>query len=114
MFFHTAGHRFGYDNMHYVLVAGGNAFTKKRKSAFVTQPVPPAPIEGLDRALTGASEYLRKFQKAPAPFSGASRALTQICLPCRESRAGSRLGGLGIAGEIWQRTPSRWDMGHPL
>ena len=47
MFFHTAGHRFGYDNMHYVLVAGGNAFYEKRKSAFVTQPVPPAPIEGL-------------------------------------------------------------------
>ncbi len=47
MFFHTAGHRFGYDNMHYVLVTGGNAFYEKRKSPFVTQPVPPAPIEGL-------------------------------------------------------------------
>jgi spore germination cell wall hydrolase CwlJ-like protein len=31
MFFHTAGHRFPYRNMHYVYVAGGNAFYEKRK-----------------------------------------------------------------------------------
>ena len=47
MFFHTAGHRFRYDNMHYVLVAGGNAFYERRKSHLVTQPVPPSPVEGL-------------------------------------------------------------------
>ncbi len=29
MFFHTAGVRFPYHNMHYVLVAGGNAFYEK-------------------------------------------------------------------------------------
>jgi spore germination cell wall hydrolase CwlJ-like protein len=28
-FFHTAGLRFGYDNMHYVLEAGGNEFYEK-------------------------------------------------------------------------------------
>lgn len=49
MFFHTAGHRFPYDNMHYVLVTGGNAFYEKRKSALVTRPVPPPPIEGITR-----------------------------------------------------------------
>ena len=47
MFFHTAGHRFPYDNMHYVLVTGGNAFYEKRKSHLVTRPVPPQPIEGI-------------------------------------------------------------------
>jgi spore germination cell wall hydrolase CwlJ-like protein len=47
MFFHTAGYRFGYDNMHYVLVTGGNAFYEKRKAEFVTRPVPPRPIEGI-------------------------------------------------------------------
>lgn len=47
MFFHTAGHRFGYDNMHYVLVTGGNAFYERRKSHLVTQPVPPRAIEGV-------------------------------------------------------------------
>ena len=30
MFFHTAGLAFPYRNMHYVLVAGGNAFYEKR------------------------------------------------------------------------------------
>jgi spore germination cell wall hydrolase CwlJ-like protein len=30
MFFHTAGLTFPYNNMHYVLVAGGNAFYEKR------------------------------------------------------------------------------------
>lgn len=49
MFFHTANHRFPYDNMHYVLVAGGNAFYEKRASHAVTQPVPPPPVEGLTR-----------------------------------------------------------------
>lgn len=33
MFFHTAGLRFRYPNMHYVLVAGGNAFYEKRDVA---------------------------------------------------------------------------------
>ena len=47
MFFHTAGHRFGYDNMHYVLVAGGNAFYEKRKSHLVAQPSPPPALEGI-------------------------------------------------------------------
>ncbi|WP_313350320.1 cell wall hydrolase [Paracoccus sp. (in: a-proteobacteria)] len=46
-FFHTAGYRFSYDNMHYVLVTGGNAFYEKRKNYLVTQPVPPRAIEGI-------------------------------------------------------------------
>ena len=45
MFFHTSGYTFPYDNMHYVLVAGGNAFYEKRKNHLVTQPVPPISIE---------------------------------------------------------------------
>lgn len=48
-FFHAAGHRFSYDNMHYVLTAGGNAFYEKRKSHLVTRPVPPPATEGLTR-----------------------------------------------------------------
>lgn len=46
-FFHAASYRASYDNMHYVLVAGGNAFYERRKPALVTQPHPPAPIEGM-------------------------------------------------------------------
>lgn len=47
MFFHTAGYRAGYDNMHYVLVTGGNAFYERRPRDQVQQPVPPAAVEGL-------------------------------------------------------------------
>ena len=46
MFFHVASARFGYDNMHYVVTAGGNAFYEKRRTG-VTQPRPLPPTEGL-------------------------------------------------------------------
>lgn len=38
MFFHTAGYVFPYQNMHYVLVAGGNAFYEKTPTS---RPVDP-------------------------------------------------------------------------
>lgn len=44
-FFHTAGYDFPYNNMHYVLVAGGNAFYEKRAKHLVTQHVPPRSID---------------------------------------------------------------------
>lgn len=48
-FFHAASYRAGYDNMHYVLTTGGNAFYERRPRAQVTRPSPPAPIEGITR-----------------------------------------------------------------
>ena len=47
MFFHQERARFSYDNMHYTVTAGGNAFYEKRKAALVTQSTPPRAIEGL-------------------------------------------------------------------
>ncbi|QDY70712.1 cell wall hydrolase [Qingshengfaniella alkalisoli] len=46
-FFHAASHSFSYNNMHYVLTTGGNAFYEKRDSQLVTRPNPPRPIEGV-------------------------------------------------------------------
>lgn len=44
MFFHTAGLKFPYKNMHYVLVAGGNSFYEKRKrDGSLLHPVPQDP-----------------------------------------------------------------------
>jgi len=44
MFFHTAGLRFPYNNMHYVLVAGGNSFYEKRnRDGSLQNPVPQEP-----------------------------------------------------------------------
>ncbi|SHI56274.1 cell wall hydrolase [Aureimonas altamirensis] len=37
MFFHTAGYSYPYNNMHYVAIAGGNAFYEKRKNPTQTQ-----------------------------------------------------------------------------
>jgi spore germination cell wall hydrolase CwlJ-like protein len=56
MFFHTAGLSFPYTNMHYVAVAGGNAFYEK-----------VAPGQG-DRTAPGV-EGLGVAQTAPAPAS---------------------------------------------
>jgi len=55
MFFHTAGLKFPYKNMHYVLVAGGNAFYEKRSSHLVTQSEQPKPIEKTLAASAAAS-----------------------------------------------------------
>ncbi|MBZ9953006.1 cell wall hydrolase [Mesorhizobium sp. BR1-1-15] len=41
MYFHTAGLRFPYKNMHYTMVAGGNAFYEKRGRNW--QPLPDEP-----------------------------------------------------------------------
>nr|WP_231592616.1 cell wall hydrolase [Pelagovum pacificum] len=49
-FFHAASYNAPYDNMHYVVTAGGNAFYEKRPSELVTQPDPLPNIEGLTRA----------------------------------------------------------------
>ena len=48
-FFHAASYRAGYDNMHYVLTTGGNAFYERRRPELVTQPVPRPAIEGITR-----------------------------------------------------------------
>ncbi|WP_102106658.1 cell wall hydrolase [Oceaniglobus roseus] len=46
-FFHAASYRAHYNNIHYVVTAGGNAFYEKRPPALVTQRVPLPPVEGL-------------------------------------------------------------------
>lgn len=46
-FFHAASYRANYNNMHYVLTTGGNAFYEKRRPERVTQPRPVAPTEGV-------------------------------------------------------------------
>lgn len=43
MFFHTDGLKFPYDNMHYVAVAGGNAFYEKRGADGELQTPSPLP-----------------------------------------------------------------------
>ena len=46
-FFHAAWYQASYNNMHYVLTTGGNAFYERRRPEQVTQPVPLPASEGL-------------------------------------------------------------------
>jgi len=64
MFFHQAGLKFPYDNMHYVTVAGGNAFYEKRGDDGELQTPAPKP----------ADEYILAF----APHLSASPALMAV------------------------------------
>ncbi|MDH2327699.1 cell wall hydrolase [Cereibacter sp. SYSU M97828] len=48
-FFHAASYRAGYNNMHYTVTTGGNAFYERRRPELVSQPVPMPPIEGITR-----------------------------------------------------------------
>lgn len=59
MFFHTDGLSFPYDNMHYVTVAGGNAFYEKRGREGKLQTPPPQ----------SASEYILAYAPHMAPAS---------------------------------------------
>lgn len=49
MFFHTEGLRFKYNNMHYVAIAGGNAFYEKRGLDGLLQT--PAPLPAYEVAM---------------------------------------------------------------
>lgn len=53
MFFHTAGLRFPYKNMHYTMVAGGNAFYEKRGRNW--QPLPDEPQVAIASAVPDKS-----------------------------------------------------------
>ena len=65
MYFHTAGRHFPYNNMHYVAVAGGNAFYEKRD------------------ARTDRQERPASSQAAPASAAPASAVPTFAAAPAR-------------------------------
>jgi len=61
MFFHVAGMKFSYNNMHYMLVAGGNAFYERRKrDGSLHNPVHDTPY---DVAYAFAQEKNMKVEK---------------------------------------------------
>jgi hypothetical protein len=62
MFFHTDGLKFPYDNMHYVTVAGGNAFYEKRGADGALETPSPLP------AYEVAMNYLPAHSASSAQF----------------------------------------------
>ena len=78
MFFHTAGYSFPYRNMHYVVVAGGNAFYQKRSGQDRDTPNSAAdvPIDPLTQAPGSC-------RRTPAPEAVAQSRRRQRRLPSR-------------------------------
>ncbi|AQS42238.1 MAG: Cell wall hydrolase [Candidatus Tokpelaia hoelldobleri] len=72
MFFHTAGLKFPYDNMHYKLVAGGNAFyEKRRRDGTLSAPVNDQPY---NVALAFAREEAGAAPQLPEQFDHMAEA----------------------------------------
>ena len=83
MYFHTAGRTYAYDNMHYVAVAGGNAFYEKRKRG-TPEGLPPAPTP---MAYAGTAAPAESVASAPLPVAAepeVAAAQTVLAEPARD------------------------------
>lgn len=88
MFFHTAGLRFPYQNMHYVTVAGGNAFYEKRdRDGELQTPPPKAPDEYVLALVQSNPDPLsliqaKEFDVASIPTTGTNQVVaTNVPVP---------------------------------
>ena len=75
MFFHTDGLKFPYNNMHYVAVAGGNAFYEKRGADGMLQTPPPLP------AYEVAMNYVPGESMLPPQFDALIPSAVPVPLP---------------------------------
>ena len=76
MFFHTAGLRFPYKNMHYTVVAGGNAFYEKRGRK--GEPVVLPPERAAQPVVMVAQADIRPVTAAQARPAASERAKTMM------------------------------------
>lgn len=105
MFFHTAGYKFRYPNMHYVLVAGGNAFYEKREVVTAADARDNARSKALALAYaridpTGAAKPIMvasaDTSRATAPQPGAAVATT-VAQPAVQPVAAPQLASVAPA-----------------
>ncbi|CCM78575.1 cell wall hydrolase [Rhizobium mesoamericanum] len=75
MFFHTDGLKFPYRNMHYVAIAGGNAFYEKRGRDGELQT--PAPLPSYEVAMN----YLPGQSLMPAQFASLVPTTVPVPIP---------------------------------
>jgi spore germination cell wall hydrolase CwlJ-like protein len=76
MFFHTAGLRFPYKNMHYTMVAGGNAFYEKRGRNW--KPLPAEPTVAVARAAPRATAPVTRLASAAPVAKATSTKATYV------------------------------------
>ncbi|WP_162243940.1 cell wall hydrolase [Aurantimonas sp. Leaf443] len=80
MFFHTAGMSFGYNNMHYVAIAGGNAFYEKVSRRLYNGPLrSQSQVAALQKQgkASEASDIDRRIAAAKASQGGTQVALVE-------------------------------------
>jgi len=115
MFFHTAGLKFPYRNMHYVLVAGGNAFyEKRRRDGTLESPVPDAPrlIAQADIMQAPAMPDMARPQAVPVPTPSPVDQV-QVASIMRDQGFGPRAKGDRVGAHAqaasYQPTPSQME-----
>ncbi|MBB4236368.1 cell wall hydrolase [Rhizobium esperanzae] len=81
MFFHTDGLKFPYGNMHYVTVAGGNAFYEKRDANGMLQTPPPLPSYEV------AMNYVPGESMLPPQFEALIPSAVPVPLPSPDPMA---------------------------
>ena len=84
MFFHTAGLTFPYSNMHYVAVAGGNAFYEKlpmRSNAYFRSPAPMSSSMVFARAKPTTLFDVLKTALSPAPVRQRRVKVASVAYP---------------------------------
>ncbi|MBZ9732049.1 cell wall hydrolase [Mesorhizobium sp. CA18] len=79
MYFHTAGLRFPYKNMHYTMVAGGNAFYEKRGRNW--QPLPDEPMVAMNVGDQQKSGRQQPTAAAPVLVASAEPIVRTIVRP---------------------------------
>jgi spore germination cell wall hydrolase CwlJ-like protein len=93
MFFHTAGLKFPYKNMHYVLVAGGNAFYEKRGrnwqplpeegATMMASAAPIAPVETVAVASAATIPTTAFVSTKPAPAMAVAPVMVASAEPAQ-------------------------------
>jgi hypothetical protein len=91
MFFHTAGYTYPYSNMHYVAVAGGNAFYEKRSRPGSAPAEAPVMVAQADMPPLAAPEPAPLPNPAPLPRPVRMEvASAETPMPPREPRKYAR------------------------
>ncbi|MBB4576346.1 cell wall hydrolase [Rhizobium lentis] len=100
MFFHTDGLKFPYDNMHYVTVAGGNAFYEKRDSNGMLETPPPLPSYEV------AMNYVPGESMLPPQFDALIPSAVPVPLPAPDPMATASTAPMRITAPVTPPEPS--------
>jgi spore germination cell wall hydrolase CwlJ-like protein len=100
MFFHTAGLKFPYNNMHYVTVAGGNAFYEKRDEDGTLETPPPLPSYEV------AMNYVPGESMLPPQFEALIPSAVPVPIPAPNTAATANAQAMPILEPVTTAEPA--------